>query len=112
MKTEIEVTLVTCPEGSAEMIASDLVNDRLAACVNIVPAITSIYRWKNSVERDKESLLIVKSIAQRRAQIEARVLELHPYSCPEIITLPVQAGYAAYLDWVMEQTAMDGEAAK
>lgn len=105
MKTEIEVTLVTCPHDAAEMIASDLVNKGLAACVNIVPSIISIYRWKDSVEKSKESLLVVKSSVRRRAQLEARVLELHPYSCPEIITIPVQTGFSGYLDWVMEQTA-------
>lgn len=112
MDSDIEVTFITCPPDAAEKLASDLVHERLAACVNIIPSVTSIYRWKGAVEKDKESLLIVKSTVQRRAQLEARVLELHPYSCPEIITLPVQAGYSEYLSWVAEQTAPDGKKIK
>lgn len=109
MNCDIEITLITCPQDAAERIASDLVHERLAACVNIIPSITSIYRWKGAVEKEEEALLIVKSTVQRRAQLEARVKKLHPNSCPEIITLPVEAGYSGYLSWVVEQTTTDGQ---
>ena len=112
MDCDIEVTLITCPQDAAERIASDLVHERLAACVNIIPSITSIFRWKGAVEKAEEALLIVKSTVQCRVQLEARALKLHPYSCPEIITLPVQAGFSEYLSWVAGQTATDGQKSK
>lgn len=109
MNSEIEVTFITCPQDDAEKIASALVDERLAACVNIIPQVTSIYRWKGSVEKSAESLLIVKSTAGRRERLEERVLELHPYSCPEIITLAVNAGFGEYLSWIASETSSGRE---
>ena len=99
------VALTTCPdEGTARRIASALVDERLAACVNILPDMTSIYRWQGVVETTPECLLLVKT---RRARLEAlrrRLEELHPYDLPELVALPVEGGSSAYLTWVVEET--------
>lgn len=99
------VVLVTCPspEKAAE-IARALVEERLAACGNVVPAVRSIYRWEGKVQEDAEALLILKSARDRFEALRARVLALHPYEVPEVIALPVEAGHALYLDWIEAST--------
>jgi periplasmic divalent cation tolerance protein len=82
-----------------------LVEERRAACANIVPALTSIYRWQGKICRDREALVILKTRRSRVALLSRRVRELHPYSVPEIVALPVVLGYSAYLNWVVESTA-------
>jgi periplasmic divalent cation tolerance protein len=97
------VVLCTCPDlASAERIAETLVGERLAACVNILPGLTSIYRWENQTQRDTELLLLIKTQQTVYSRLEARIRELHPYQIPEIIALPIQAGSAAYLDWIAD----------
>ena len=99
------IILCTCPDQTiAERIAETVVGERLAACVNIVPGLTSIYRWQGQVQRDAELLLIIKTRSARYPALEARIRELHPYEIPEIIALPVQAGLAAYLHWITAST--------
>jgi len=98
------IVLCTCPdEAAAERIARDLIDNRLAACVNRV-ALRSTYRWKGRVEDEPEVLLIVKTVAARYEALEMRVKALHPYEVPEIIALPVLAGSEAYLAWVTQET--------
>jgi periplasmic divalent cation tolerance protein len=85
---------------TARSISDTLVNERLAACCNIVPEMTSVYRWKNKVEVDSELLLIIKSRSSLFPQIEKRIKNLHPYSVPEIIALPIKNGSVEYLKWM------------
>ena len=98
--------LVTCPDAAtAERIAATLVEERLAACVNVKPGITSFYRWEGRVQKDEELLLIIKTRADRITALEARVKALHPFDVPEFVALPIVAGSAEYLRWIDESTA-------
>jgi periplasmic divalent cation tolerance protein len=95
------LTLVTCPTAAVgRRLGAALVRERLAACVNVVPGLTSIYRWKGKVETAREVLLLVKSTAARAKRLASRVKELHPYETPEVLTLRIASGDAAYLRWL------------
>jgi uncharacterized protein involved in tolerance to divalent cations len=96
------VVLVTCGSATeARRIARAVVDQRLAACVNILPgAVTSIYRWKGKVETARERLLLVKTSRKRLAKLQAAVERLHSYEVPEFIALPIVAGSRAYLAWM------------
>lgn len=85
-------------------IADDLVKGRTAACVNIIPGITSVYRWKGDVCTDNELLLIIKSRKALFAEIQERILALHPYELPEIISCEVSDGSEQYLNWISDST--------
>ena len=99
------IILCTCPDRiTAERIAETVVSERLAACVNIVPGLTSIYRWEGQVQRDAELLLLIKTRQAIYPLLESRIRALHPYQVPEIIALPIQAGSAAYLNWIAANT--------
>jgi len=100
------VVLVTMPtaERAAEL-ARALVEERLAACGNVVPGLRSIYRWEGKVVDEPEVLLVLKTTAARFEALRDRVLALHPYQVPEVLALPVEAGSAAYLAWVGAETA-------
>ncbi|MBI2880989.1 MAG: divalent-cation tolerance protein CutA [Candidatus Tectomicrobia bacterium] len=101
--TEYRVVLMTCGgEEEARKIAEALVEENLAACVNVVPGATSIYRWEGKVRRDPEVLLIAKTREKRLRDLESRVKDLHSYTVPEVVALPVVAGSKDYLDWVKE----------
>ncbi len=102
--TSTMVILCSCPADRAERIASALVEKRLAACVNVTSAVTSIYRWQGEVEREVERLLIIKSRRDRWAELKEELAAMHPYEVPEIIALPVEAGEERYLQWVEENT--------
>ena len=84
----------------AQRIARALVERRLAACVNVVPGLTSVYAWKGAVETGQELLLVIKTRRARFEALRAALVELHPYEVPELIALPVEAGHAPYLDWL------------
>ncbi len=102
----VRVVLITAPDvETAYRLARTLVAERLAACVNVVPAIRSFYRWEGSVKDEPESLLVVKTRADRGAALAARVAELHPYDLPEVLELPATGGSAAYLRWVGTESA-------
>ncbi|HOU54125.1 MAG TPA: divalent-cation tolerance protein CutA [Myxococcota bacterium] len=102
---ETRVVLITAPAGEvAQGIARVLVEDRLAACVNRVPGVSSTYRWKGEVVEDAEDLLILKTTQDRLEALLARVREIHPYTVPEVLALEVAAGATSYLDWVMAET--------
>lgn len=91
----------SCPDtGSAQAIAVTLVDERLAACVNCLPGISSTYRWQGAVTTDSEALLLIKTTAGHLEALRTRLLELHPYELPELIAVPVEYGHDAYLDWV------------
>ena len=102
------VVLVTTPDvDSARAIARVLVGERLAACGNIVPGLTSIFRWAGAVEEAAETLLILKTSDDRLAAMSERVIELHPYEVPEFLVLSVADGSSAYFEWVVNQTSED-----
>ncbi len=98
------VVLVTCPPDRTAQIAKPLVEDKLAACVNILPALRSIYRWKGQLCDESEALLVIKTRAALFEELRRRVLELHPYEVPEVIAFPIQAGHPDYLRWLAEST--------
>jgi periplasmic divalent cation tolerance protein len=89
----------------AERIARALVERRLAACVNVVPRVVSIYRWKGEVCRDEERLLVVKTRTEKLEALRDALLALHPYELPELVALPVEAGHGPYLDWLDESVS-------
>jgi periplasmic divalent cation tolerance protein len=86
-------------------LASILVTERLAACVNVLPEMESFYRWKGQVETDHERQLIMKTTAARVPALRARVHDLHDYEVPEFIVMPIVGGNEAYLNWIRESTA-------
>ena len=101
------IVLVTVPaRADGERIAEALVVEQLAACVNIVGPIRSIYRWQGEINRDDEHLLLIKTTRARYVELEARVRALHTYEVPEVVALPIEMGSAAYLEWLR---AMTGE---
>jgi len=104
MTDGIAVLVTVGAREEAERIAEALVMERLAACVNVLGPITSIYHWQGQVERGQELLLIIKTRAALFGQLEARVKSLHSYQNPEVIALPISAGAAAYLDWLRGET--------
>lgn len=97
--------LCTVPDSvSAERIAARVINAKLAACVNIVPGIESVYEWQGKIERSQEILLIFKTHATCYIQLEQKLVELHPYDTPEVIALPIAQGLAEYLSWIGKST--------
>lgn len=103
---ELRVVLVTCPVGDApKAIARALVQESLAACVNILPQVQSVYRWEGSVEEDFEDLLVIKTSAANIASLEDRVHTLHPYSTPEFVVLNPSHVAPAYHSWLVDSVA-------
>ena len=99
------VVLVTCPDReTAAMIAGSLVEEKLAACANLVEGVTSVYRWKGEIQQEPEVLLIIKTRMARFEEIKTRVQALHPYEVPEIISADITAGNVPYLNWIDEST--------
>lgn len=104
--TQSIVVLITAPDQEeAARLAVALVEEKLAACANIVPAIRSIYRWKGKVRDEAEALIIVKSRRELFGALSARVRELHSYSVPEVIALPIVEGSHDYLKWLEDETS-------
>ena len=107
MSTEVRIVMVTCPPDRAADLAAALVQERHAACVNIVPAVQSVYRWKGAMQNDAEALLIIKTSAARFEALKLAVLRLHPYELPEVIAVNVEQGHQPYLDWVLDNTPQE-----
>ena len=106
MTEETMVVLTTCGnDEDADALARALVERRLAACVNAVGNVASAYRWKGEVQRDRETLLIIKTTAPRLAAVEKTIREKSKYDLPELLVLPLQAGGAEYLAWIRESVA-------
>jgi len=106
--TEALVVLITAPSlEEAEAIARALVEEKFAACVNVIPGVTSLYRWRGELQKEDEVLLVVKSRRGLFDRLAARVRELHSYQVPEIIALPVVVGDEDYLRWLGEATQAD-----
>jgi len=103
------VVYVTTPNSeTSKLIAHGLVSSGLAACVNILPGVTSVYRWQGAVNSDTEELLIVKSTAQHLPELTQAVLRMHPYDTPEVLAVPAVGGSAAYIQWLA--ASADGKA--
>lgn len=98
---EHAVVLMTAPDAAvADRIARALVDERLAACVSLVPEVRSVYRWEGRTEESREVLLVAKTRAVLFPSLEARVRALHPYDVPEIVALPLTDGSRPYLSWL------------
>jgi periplasmic divalent cation tolerance protein len=103
--TDIVLVLTTAPDDErAALWARTLVEERLAACVNVHGPMTSFYRWKGIVERDTERQVVIKTTRERVPAVRVRLSELHSYELPEFLVLPVESGTDEYLKWVVEQT--------
>ncbi len=103
MSEEVLIVLSTFADAeTARQAARALVEEKLAACANLVPQIESIYRWQGKVETSAEVLVIFKTTHGRYQQFEQRLRALHPYQVPEIVALPVACGFDPYLNWVVE----------
>ena len=102
----LRVVLCTSPPERAVDLARAVVERRLAACVNVIPGLRSIYRWEGEICDDGESLLVIKTRAESVAPLTAALLELHPYDTPEVIALPIEegAGNPAYLQWLLDES--------
>lgn len=101
MDTGVRVVLVTVPhEAAGKELALRLVEDRLVACGNILPGLTSVYRWDGEVQQEPETLVLFKTTEDRLPALKVRVAELHPYEVPELLALPVIDGHPPYLQWV------------
>ena len=103
----MRLIISTVPQDAAKELAKNIVSEGLAACVNIVPAVQSIYIWKGKLEDDMEALLFVKTTAATVARLTGRIKELHPYDVPEIISLSINddEGNGDYLSWVRDAVA-------
>ena len=105
-QAEARVVLCTVPnEAVAESLARALLEAGLAACVNIVPGVRSLYRWQGKIEDDRELLLVIKTQAARYAELEERIRALHPYAVCEVLAFEVAAGSPPYLAWLLGETA-------
>ena len=93
---------VSCPPAQAEPMAAALVEQQLAACVNVLPQLRSVYRWKGELQRDDEALLLIKTCGHRLDALKSAVLALHPYELPEFLAVPVSHGHAPYLQWIAD----------
>ena len=109
MATESLLVLTTCGPSEADRIASTLVERRLAACVNTVSGVVSAYRWKGKVEREQESLLIIKTTSDRYPALEEAIRETSSYELPEVVAVRMAGGSPAYLDWVAGAVGQDSE---
>lgn len=105
MVSQISVVFITAPDQeTALLIGRSLVEERLAACANLLPGLRSIFHWQGRVEDEPEVLLILKTRAELVDGLTVRVKELHPYELPEVVALKVDGGLKGYLDWVVGET--------
>lgn len=107
--TDILWVYMTAPTlEEAKRLGAELVEQRLAACVNVTPGMTSLYWWEGAVQEESEVALVAKTQRARLADLERHVTASHPYDCPCMVALPVANGHAPFLDWIREQTVPDG----
>ncbi len=102
--SDIRILLVTAPDDAVDALASTLLDERLVACVNVIPAVRSLYWWKGKKEEAREALLAIKTRDVLVEKTTKRIVELHPYEVPEVVALPVVGGHAPYLAWVAGET--------
>ena len=101
-----QLVLCTCPDQDvARKIANHLVDNTLAACVNILPSVESVYMWQGKREKAQEHLLLIKTTFEAYKPLEKAICEIHPYELPEVIAVPIQDGLTGYLEWIDQQTA-------
>ena len=106
---EVSLVLSTAPDAdAAERLVRQLVEERLIACGNLVPGVASIFRWKGEVQREEEVLVLMKARTGALDRLMRRIVELHPYEVPEVLSFPVGKGLPAYCGWVVEETAEVG----
>jgi periplasmic divalent cation tolerance protein len=102
---QVRVVLVTVPDVETGIgLARAVIDSSLAACGNVIPGLTSVYRWKGRVAEDTEAMVLFKTSAALVPALEKKVLELHPYEVPEFLAMPVAAGHLPYLEWVARET--------
>ncbi len=102
---DVLLVLVTVPDMvSAKKIAEHVVESKNAACVNIIPGLTSVYRWEGKVNTDSELLLLIKTVRSTVAALKETVIDLHPYDVPEFIEIGINGGFEPYLDWISNET--------
>ena len=102
MTDKLLIFTTTDSESEAKKIAQMLVERRLAACVNVIPRMHSVYRWKDKVESAEEFLLLIKTTKENESAVQAAIRELHSYDLPECISIPIEGGSAEYLKWITE----------
>jgi len=108
MPSDYVIVLTTLPAGAdCAAFAETLVCEHLAACVNVLPEMQSVYWWKDKIERDREHQILIKTTAIRLDEVQARIRELHPYEVPELLVLRVDSGDKAYLNWVSQATKQE-----
>jgi periplasmic divalent cation tolerance protein len=102
------LVITNLPDAAlAQTLARQLVEKKLAACVNIMPSVKSIYRWQGMIEEANEISLLIKTMQASYPQLEEAIKAAHPYDLPEIIALPIAAGWPGYLDWIAQETKKD-----
>ena len=104
MKQTTILVLCTCPPGNAKDIAQKLVQQKLAACVNIMPNIRSIYHWQGEIQDDTEAMLVIKTTTEQYEKMEKTIKKLHPYELPEIISISLTGGNKDYIQWIKDTT--------
>lgn len=105
-ESENQIVLCTCPNQEvATKLGTTLVEAKLAACVNLIPGLTSIYTWQDKVETSTEILLLIKTQARVFHLLEKAIIQDHPYDCPEIISIPITHGFSGYLQWIEKSIA-------
>jgi periplasmic divalent cation tolerance protein len=103
--TQYIIVLCSCPDDQASAVIADkLVEEGLAACVNILPGIMSVFQWQGKIEHDNEYLLIIKTHRDCYQDLEAMIQQLHPYELPEIIAVSIERGLTGYLEWIDQST--------
>jgi periplasmic divalent cation tolerance protein len=103
--SKVALVLSTVPDAeTGERLARQLVKERLIACANLIPGLTSIFRWEEEINRETEVLMLMKTDASLVEHVFGRVAELHPYDVPELLSLPVDSGALPYCRWVMDET--------
>lgn len=105
MKKPILILTTASTKTEADQIANKLVQERLVACVNIIPNIKSIYRWKDKINEDSEYLLIIKTVKRVEEDVFENICKLHSYDTPEMISIPVTGGEKSYLNWLSKSVA-------
>lgn len=103
--TDALLVFTTLPSADkAAELAKLLVNERLVACANLLPAVRSIYRWQGELHDENEVLVLLKTRAEHLERLKLRILEVHPYEVPEVLAVPIESGYQPYLDWLAGET--------
>ncbi len=101
---EVMIYVTTATPAEALRIGRLLIEERLAACANVLPQITSVFRWEGSIQEESEAVLIAKTTDQRAAEVVERIKAAHSYTCPCVVVLPIVGGNPAFLDWIRSET--------